>query len=1085
MDVIAELAPPVVAVVVVHDPQVDFDEVLSSLATQDYSNLKTLFLLTGAHEELTERIHSYLPDAFVREVPDNPGYGAAANEVLRLVEGDNGLFLLMHDDVALDPSAVQLLVEELYRSNAGIVGPKLVVWDQPQVLQHVGLGVDRFGEIDPLVEPGEIDQEQHDAVRDVFALPSACLLVRADLFRALGGFDESTDFHGEDLDLCWRANLSGARVVVVPAARARHREQLVQRRPDLAHHLNAAHHRVRTVATLTGGLRLPLVLVQTLLLSLLEIVVGLFTGRLGEAVASLRATVGLVPRVASIVRRRREVASLRHVPYREVAGLQIRGSARLASYLRTREQQHMSVDHSAVGLGRFTRNTAGQVAAWVSILVLAAVGSRSFVMHGVPAVGDFLRFPDRASALLGQYWSGWWAHGLGQTTSAPTGIAILGAIGIFTFGHMGLLHTVAVLAWLPIGYLGAWRVMSIFPSSRARIAGLVVFASVPLPYSALGAGRWGVVVAYGASPWVVHLLRKIALIEPALLARSDADVVDAFDTFNRREELYRVARLALLVGFVAAFEPSFLVVVVISGLLLALATVVARGSARAAVTLFAGASIAAGVALLINLPWVNSLIGTHGWDAFVGVPSQPSPNVGVATVLRFGIGPSSLGVLAIALWVPALAAPLLARGWRLTWAARGGVLSVGFFVLAVTSLHNSLPFRMPEIGMLLAPVAVGLALSAACAVAAFEQDVQGASFGWRQPLGVVTGAAMLIGLVPALAATADGHWFTPSTVLLQPSQQFAHDPVEGDYRTLFVGDTRVMPLAGWRLGESGRSGVSFTVVDDGPLFINERWAGLPAAGERNIASVLQLIADDSTARVGRLLAPYSIRYIVVPVVNGLDSTASTPLPLPAGLIESLTAQLDLRRMYTPPNYIAFENVAWIPTQSVLSPAVAEASKKAGPEVLAKTDTSGSKPVLVGMRGRGPGSGPVTPGVLHVARPFDTNWQLRVDGKRIAGRIAFSGTTAFEVSNAGNATLTYSTSSSRHLAVLLQAAAWLALAVAASRIRWDLLRRKRRVAVVSEGPLLSLNDLQPVVPESSAEAPEADLDLDVDVDGATP
>ena len=95
------------------------------------------------------------------------------------------------------------------------------------MLQHVGLGVDRFGEVDPLVEPGEVDQEQHDAVRDVFALPSACLLVRADLFRALGGFDPAIAFYGDDVDLCWRAHLGGARVVVVPAARARHREQLV------------------------------------------------------------------------------------------------------------------------------------------------------------------------------------------------------------------------------------------------------------------------------------------------------------------------------------------------------------------------------------------------------------------------------------------------------------------------------------------------------------------------------------------------------------------------------------------------------------------------------------------------------------------------------------------------------------------------------------------------------------------------------------------------------------------------------------------------------------------------------------------
>ena len=62
----------------------------------------------------------------MRELGDNPGFGTAANEVLRLVEGDNGFFCICHDDVALEPDAIRALVEELYRSNAGIVGPKLV-----------------------------------------------------------------------------------------------------------------------------------------------------------------------------------------------------------------------------------------------------------------------------------------------------------------------------------------------------------------------------------------------------------------------------------------------------------------------------------------------------------------------------------------------------------------------------------------------------------------------------------------------------------------------------------------------------------------------------------------------------------------------------------------------------------------------------------------------------------------------------------------------------------------------------------------------------------------------------------------------
>ena len=175
MEAANELAPPVVAVMVVFDPGSWFDEVLEGLADQDYANLKCLFLIVGDPGDVPDRVRDRVPNAFVRAVGNVAGYGAVANEVLRLVEGDNGFFCFLHDDVALDPGAIRLLVEEMYRSNAGIVGPKLVSWEDPGVLQHVGMGVDRFGEIDSFVEEGEVDQEQHDAVRDVFALPSACM----------------------------------------------------------------------------------------------------------------------------------------------------------------------------------------------------------------------------------------------------------------------------------------------------------------------------------------------------------------------------------------------------------------------------------------------------------------------------------------------------------------------------------------------------------------------------------------------------------------------------------------------------------------------------------------------------------------------------------------------------------------------------------------------------------------------------------------------------------------------------------------------------------------------------------------------
>ena len=87
---------------------------------------------------------------------------------------------------------------------------------------------------------------------------------------------------------------------------------------------------------MTGAARLPGRLLELVVLTFAELVVGLFTGRFKQGFASLAALVGLVPRVPSIVARRRAIAPIRRVPEREVLGLQQRGSARLTSFLRTR-----------------------------------------------------------------------------------------------------------------------------------------------------------------------------------------------------------------------------------------------------------------------------------------------------------------------------------------------------------------------------------------------------------------------------------------------------------------------------------------------------------------------------------------------------------------------------------------------------------------------------------------------------------------------------------------------------------------------------------------------------------------------------
>ena len=262
-------APPVVLVVVSHDSGPWFEQALRSIGSSDYPNLTVVVVDAASANDPAPLVQAVLPRAVVRRLDEDPGYGASANHVLQVVEGA-AYFAFCHDDVLLEPSTIRNLVEEAYRSNAGVVGPKIVAWGRPDRLLDVGLAADKTGVPATLVERGELDQEQHDGVRDVFAVPGACFLVRADLFEAIGGFDPGITRLGEDVDLCWRVQVAGARVMVVPAARVQHREELPARRPTSEQRRLAARHRLRSVLTCYGPFHLVRVLPQVAVLTLLE-----------------------------------------------------------------------------------------------------------------------------------------------------------------------------------------------------------------------------------------------------------------------------------------------------------------------------------------------------------------------------------------------------------------------------------------------------------------------------------------------------------------------------------------------------------------------------------------------------------------------------------------------------------------------------------------------------------------------------------------------------------------------------------------------------------------------------------------------
>ncbi len=1035
---------------VVHDPGDWFDETLASLVAQDYTNLRTLFLLTPSsdaqHADLTARIRALLPAAFVRPLAGNAGFGPSANEVLRLVEGDNGFFLICHDDIALDQRAVRLLVNELFRSNAGVVGPKLVEWDQPRTLQHVGLGLDRFGEVDPLVESGEVDQEQHDAVRDVFVIPSACMLIRADLMRAMAGFDPTMSFHGEDVDLCWRAHLTGARVVVAPDARVRHREQLVSRRPDLNHRTLSSRHRMRSVATLTGGSRLLGRSIQLVLLTLVEVVVGLFTGRLGDALASLRALIGLVPRTGSILARRRAIRGQRVVPEREVLGLQDRGSSRLNSYLRGRDVATFVGSDTTVR--RWRETSFGPVLAWFCVIVAMVIGSRSFIRHGVPAVGEFLPYRVSASQLMHDYRSSFDSRSFGSTTATPTGwmiASILSAVALF---RLPLFMTMSVIGLGLGGALGAWRLATVFPSNRARVATMVVYVGSPLLPGVLGQGDYTTLVWFAACPWLLHLVRTAAGIATADPSAADVDLIDGVAPVGVRHRIRAIAFGGLTMGIAAGLAPITVALFAALGVLVVAATVLAGGRWRVAAWQLAATAVIVVLGLALNLPWALQ----WSWPELVG--AQPAGASGRPLWRLATLGPDTVtfGVLGLGLMLPLLGAMTIARAWRLTWAVRAGALVIGFGAAAVAADRGWSGLALPRTPLLLVPVVLGLAIGAGALAGAFGTDVMARGFGWRQPVAVLANAALVVGLVPGLLSIGDGAWRSPSTPLTTfLDAQLPVDTTTGDYRVLYLGDPMLIPVP----AHEYRPGIAYAVTDAGPLDFEDRFVVEPTTADAAVERTLMLISEGSTLRVGRLLAPLGIRYVIIPKTDGVHSTDEAPTPVPGGLVASLQNQLDLASVPSAPSIEVFTNEAWMPVGAQLTGTAAEASRVAGEDVIVRSDLSGAVPSMLGVDGRPSAANEVAEGVVHIAIPFDPRLTLTVGDAAVAPRPGFGVTTAFDIPARGIGVVGYRQESSRSLWLAAQAVLWLAVLLAAAGMRTGFTRR--RAIELHDETLIDLSD----------------------------
>ena len=211
--------PPFVSIVVLNwNGERYLAECLESLLAQTYPNYEMIVVDNGSTDASVELLKGYLPRIKLILNKDNLGFAAGNNVAIKEAAGEF-IVLFNNDAVAHSEWLERLIAGTLTPPQAGIAGGPTYFYDHNDVIWSAGLRTDMLTGIG-----WQLGMFQHhlEPTNDIDYLAGCALLVRKEVFDAIGLLDERFFFYTEDLDFCLRAKRAGFILRLVPDAKVSH-----------------------------------------------------------------------------------------------------------------------------------------------------------------------------------------------------------------------------------------------------------------------------------------------------------------------------------------------------------------------------------------------------------------------------------------------------------------------------------------------------------------------------------------------------------------------------------------------------------------------------------------------------------------------------------------------------------------------------------------------------------------------------------------------------------------------------------------------------------------------------------------------
>lgn len=187
----------------------------------EYSGNAAIYVIDNASSDGSVAIvKEKFPQVRIVQHEKNLGFTGGYNKGLQSVDAD--IYCLLNSDVKVTENWLRPILDLFKKDeNIAIVQPKILDLNHPEYFEYAGAGggfIDKLGYPfcrGRIFQAMEKDEGQYNDTTEIFWATGACMFIRSNVFKELGGFDEDYFAHQEEVDLCWRAKNKGHSVYYV------------------------------------------------------------------------------------------------------------------------------------------------------------------------------------------------------------------------------------------------------------------------------------------------------------------------------------------------------------------------------------------------------------------------------------------------------------------------------------------------------------------------------------------------------------------------------------------------------------------------------------------------------------------------------------------------------------------------------------------------------------------------------------------------------------------------------------------------------------------------------------------------------